>query len=304
MLKPNELLRVPTIGNSALWMFHNSVGDDGVVGLSVSRPGVPVESACLVVGQREHTQKTMYQLAREGVLYEQWTSVLALAALRDGDIAIDIGAHVGFFSILFRLGVGPTGMIYAFEPMPTTYQRLLHNAMFGGFTNVLPLPLAVSEKSGTSTFYIDPDNEGESSLIQLDTRRPCPVNVTRLDDVFGDNLHKRPRLMKLDAEGVELSIFKGGTRFFETHAPDLVICECHRGLLRASGESEWSLRRFFDERGYACAVVNNGVDLGLDAREYYRYLQPDEESVPESYGYVFNLAFIRHGSGLFPARRL
>jgi FkbM family methyltransferase len=247
----------------------------------------------------------MHDLFREGVLYEGWTSLLALGVLREGDVAIDVGAHVGFFSALFRLGVGPSGMVYAFEPMPETYRRLLHNVMYNRLANVLPLPLAVAERSGEAAFHIYPDNEGESSLIGgRNGMRACSVQTTCIDDIFQDALSKRPRLLKLDAEGVELNILRGGVRFFETHAPDMVICECNRGALLAAGASEWMLRAFFQKRGYACAVLNNGMGVDLAGGEYYRYLRADEESVPPGYRYVYNFMFVRDGSGLYPSPAL
>jgi FkbM family methyltransferase len=300
-IAPNQMFRVETPSESALWIFHNAIGEEGVLGLSVARPGMPPETACLLVSRKEHTQRVMHDLFREGRLYEKWTSGLVLGALRVGDIAIDIGAHVGLFSVLARLCVGASGMVFAFEPMPDTYRRLLHNVMYNRFTNVLPLPLAVSAQSGSAEFYIDPDNEGESSLVAFPSGSSCIVQMTSLDDIFRDALGKRPRLLKLDAEGVELSILQGGPEFFAAYAPDMVICECNRGALMAAGVSEWMLRRFFDERGYNCAVVNNGMGLDLGGGEYYRYLRADEESAPRDFGYVYNLMFVRAGSGLYPA---
>jgi FkbM family methyltransferase len=300
-IQPNELFRIDCPEDSAFWIFHNAIGEEGVLGLASSRSGVPAESACLLVGKQEHTQKLMLLMFQEGMAYEQWTSCLAFGALREGDIAIDVGAHVGYFSMLFRLGVGPSGTVYAFEPMPETYRRLLRNVMSNGFVNLLPLPLAVAERSGSAEFYIDSQNEGESSLLGW---RPgihsCTVQVTSLDDIFRDALPKRPRLLKLDAEGVEMNILRGGKRFFDTHAPDLVICEHNSGALMAAGASEWTLRHFFDERGYTCALLNNGEQMPLGGGEYYRYLQPDEESTPPGYGYVYNLMFVRSGCGLYP----
>jgi hypothetical protein len=168
--------------------------------------------------------------------------------------------------------------------------------------NVLPLPLAVSEHSGEASFHIYPDNEGESSLIGgRKGMRACKVQMTCLDDIFRDALPKRPRLLKLDAEGVEMNILRGGTRFFETHAPDMILCECNRGALKAAGASEWMLRNFFRERGYACAVLNNGAEMDLAGGEYYRYLRADEESVPPGYRYVYNFMFVHEGSGLYPS---
>lgn len=301
MLAPNQLHLLNPGDTPELSIFHNMLGIEGVCGMVVQRPGQAPESACLLVSRSEYTQQVMHDLFREGRMYETWTSLLGLAALRSGDIAIDIGAHVGLFSTLFRLGVGPTGAVYAFEPMPDTYRRLLHNVIHNRFTNVVPLPLAVADRSGSALFHLNPDNEGECSLIGLPGGKTCQVQVTCLDELFGDTLPKRPRLMKIDAEGVESAILKGATRFFETHAPDLVICECNRSALAASGTSEWDLRDFFGKRGYACAVINNGVGIDLRGGTYYRYLTRFENSAQTDHGYVYNLMFVRGESGLYPA---
>lgn len=300
-IQPNQLLKVESLGEAELAFFHNTIGTEGVLGLTVKRRGEIAETACLLVSRTAHTQRVMHYHFEKAHLYEEWTSSLALGALRVGDVAIDIGAHVGFFSTLFRLGVGPSGAVYGFEPMPDTYRRLLHNVMYNRFTNVLPLQLAVSDHSGDAVFYIDPENEGESSLLKAPGRHSCNVQVTSLDEIFRDALPRRPRVLKIDAEGVELSILRGGCRMFETHAPDLVICECHRDALRSSGASEWSLRDFFRDRGYACAVINNGTGMNLAGGKYYRYLRHDEESAPLDFGYVYNLMFVREGSGLYPS---
>jgi FkbM family methyltransferase len=301
-IQPNELSKVETLGEAELWIFHNTIGDEGVLGLSVKRRGaMGAETACLLVSRTAHTQRVMHHLFEEAHLYEEWTSSLALGALRTGDVAIDVGAHVGLFSTLFRLGVGPSGSVYGFEPMPETYRRFLRNVMYNRFTNVLPLQLAVSEQSGNALFHIDLENEGESSLLRRPEEDSCNVQVTSLDEIFCDALPKRPRVLKIDAEGVEPSILRGGSRLFETHAPDLVICEYNRGLLLAAGASEWILRDFFRDRGYACAVINNGQAMDLAGGKYYRYLKPEEESTPPDFAYVYNLMFVRNGSGLYPS---
>jgi FkbM family methyltransferase len=300
-IQPNELSRIDCPENGAFWVSHDMIDGEGVLGLAVQRSGAPAESACLLVGTQEYTQKLMLQLFQEGTAYEKWTSCIALGALREGDVAIDVGAHVGYFSVLFRLGVGPSGIVYAFEPLPETYRRLLRNVMVNRFVNLLPLPLAVTDRSGSAEFHISSQNEGASSLLGWESgTRSCTVQVVSLDDVFRNACPKRPRLLKLDAEGVELNILRGGSRFFETHAPDLIICEVNRGALMAAGASEGMLRRFFDERGYACAVLNNGEQMPLGGGEYYRYLRADEESAPPEHHNVYNLMFVRPGSGLYP----
>jgi FkbM family methyltransferase len=296
--------RVNPGGEPAIWVFHDTVGEDGVCGLAVARAGQPPETACLIVSREAHTQKTMYAVfANDKQLYEPYTSLLALGVLRPGDIALDIGAHVGYFSMLFRLAVGPTGSVYVFEPMPDTYRRLLRNVMVNRFTNVLPLPLAVADHSGSATFHVDARNEGESSLLDAGGAESCQVQVTCLDDLFSDGMAARPRLMKIDAEGVEPNILNGGERWFDQYAPDMVICEINRAALARGGASERDIRFFFESRGYRCAAVNvsepdSGLDLG--GGHFYRYLAPDEFASDKS-RYVFNLMCVRAGSGLYPA---
>lgn len=298
MAAPQGMRQVNPGGDPALWIFHGSDGNDGICGLAVSRDGAAPESATLLASRDAYTQRVMAEMFAAGALYEPSTSLIALGCLRPGDIALDVGAHIGYFAILFRLGVGAGGTVFAFEPMPGTYRRLLRNVMLNRFTNVLPLPLALADRSGTAMFYLHPENEGESSLIGAHGGESCQVQVSCLDDLFRDGMAQRPRLMKMDAEGVEASILAGGRRWFDDHAPDLVISEINRGALANAGSSEEEVRRFFRERGYRCAVIgSHGIDL--QGGHFYRYLNDEGPAAPDC-PYVFNLMFVRDGSGLYP----
>ncbi len=298
MAVPQGMRQVNPGGDPALWIFHGSNGGDGICGLAVARGGAAPESATLLASHDAYTQRVMAEMFAAGKLYEPCTSLIALGCLRPGDIALDIGAHIGYFAVLFRLGVGPGGKVFAFEPMPATYRRLLRNVMLNRFTNLLPLPLALADRSGTAVFYMHPDNEGESSLIGAHGGESCHVQVSCLDDLFRDGMEKRPRVMKMDAEGVEASILRGGRRWFDEFGPDLVISEINRGALANAGATEGEIRAFFKERGYRCGIIgSSGVDL--HGAHFYRYLEGDDPAAPDC-PYVFNLMFVRDGSGLYP----
>lgn len=298
MAVPQGMRQVNPGGDPALWIFHGSEGNDGVCGMAVARNAAAPESATLLARRDVHMQRLLADAFAAGILYERCTSLIALGALRPGDIALDVGAHIGFFSILYRLGVGAQGTVFAFEPLPETYRQLLRNVMLNRFTNVVPLPIALADRSGSAMFYLHPENEGESSLIGAETDEKCHVQVSCLDDLFRDGMAKRPRLMKMDAEGVEVSILNGGRRWFDSYAPDLVISEINRGALANAGACEDDVRRFFRERGYRCAVIgSSGVDL--QGGHFYRYLEGDAPAAPDC-PYVFNLMFVRDGSGLYP----
>ncbi len=244
----------------------------------------------------------MYQLFQNGALYEPFTSAIAVGALRPGDIALDVGAHIGYFSTLFRLCVGETGGVFAFEPMPDTYRRLLQNILGNNFRNVMALPLVLSNETGEARFYIDANNEGESSLMIRPGLDSCVVQVTSLDEMFHNFLSQRPRVLKLDAEGVELKILHGAQSFFNTHAPDLVICEHNRGALQNAGISVHDLRQFFETRGYRSGMINNGHGMEMNGATFYRMVEPGESFQADDYGYVFNLLFVREESGLYPEK--
>jgi len=289
--------------NIAVELFHETCGNEGVCGLKVARSGCPPEVARLRVSLEAYTQRVMYHLfAERGQLYEYETSMLAIGALRPGDIAIDVGAHIGYFSLLFRLLVGETGSVYAFEPMPETYTRLLRNVMRNHFTNVVPLPMALATWTGSTELHFNSRNEGECTLVSDVGDGSCQVQVTRLDDIFEGVLPTRPRLLKIDAEGAEMHVLQGGLRCFDEQAPDLVICEINHPALQAAGTSEKEIREFFQARDYRCAVINiAGADIGVSdcGGRFYRYLALEEPAAPKS-KYVFNLMFVRNGSGLYP----
>lgn len=296
---------IKTRAKLAIELSHKLAGDEGVCGLKLRRSHRAAEKASFHVSLQAHTQKTMYQMFQAGALYEHATSMLAIGALRPGDIAIDIGAHVGYFSLLFRLLVGRTGAVYAFEPMPDTYLRLVRNIMRNNFTNVIPLPLAVAERSGTAEFCINSENEGGSTLLPIvvnDEHDRVQVQVTSLDNVFVTALPSRPRLLKIDAEGVEMLILKGGRQWFLAQAPDMLICEINRGALDAAGTSESEIRAHMESLGYRSAVIimrNMDGKINPHGASFYQYLQPEAEAAP-GFPYVFNMMFVRKDSDLYP----
>ena len=256
--------------------------------------------ARLVVGLGNSTQSLLYSLAQQNMLYEYQTAMIAVGVLRPGDIALDIGAHVGYFTMLFRLAVGAEGRVFSFEPQAETYRRLLHNVMINGFSNVLPLPLAVAKQPGTAIFHINPENEGASSLVASTNGDEVPVQVTSLDCLFREDLSVRPRLIKMDVEGAEMDVLLGAENWFDRQGPDLVILEINRGGLALAGTNEWDIRQFLERRGYRAGVINgNREDQGI-GNAFFRYYDADYHHVPLDSPYVFNEIYVRDGSGLFP----
>ena len=130
----------------------------------------------------------------------------------DGDIVIDIGAHVGMVSIVLGK-LNPAITVYAFEPIPTNYKALIENIKINNIRNVFPINLAVTEDGRDILMIINNnDNTGGAtqcllnmSLPNHDNHKVSSISINKLFSVFGIN---KCKLMKIDCEGSEHELFK------------------------------------------------------------------------------------------------
>lgn len=138
--------------------------------------------------------------------------------LREGDLAIDVGAQVGDSTLPIALACGGSGAVVAFEPNPLAFAILGANAALNpGRTNIIPIPYAASESDGPLTFdYGNPwlSNGGEHTGVspwQHGSAFSIPVEGRRIDPIirarFANRLG-RLRYIKTDAEGHDLSVLR------------------------------------------------------------------------------------------------
>jgi len=131
-----------------------------------------------------------------------------------GQVALDIGANIGYFSLLLAKKMGPSGKIYSFEPHPSIFNKLSNNLK--DFSSCHLKNEALSDKKGEMKLFVPKDfsgNEGtatfERNQLKNGSVSEIPVNVEVLDEVIGDN---KIDLIKIDVEGHEASVFKGAER--------------------------------------------------------------------------------------------
>lgn len=176
-------------------------------------------------------------LATSGTWEPSVTATFRLL-LSPGDVCVDVGAHVGYYTILASRLVEPGGHVYALEPAPETYVRLLANLRLNGVSNVTALPLAAGAVEARATLKTGPPSHtGVSSILSdaaprgLDettvTVRPVACVVRAID-------LERIRLIKVDVEGYELEVLKGIEPILE-HVRPAIIIEIHA---HRAGEAE------------------------------------------------------------------
>jgi len=154
--------------------------------------------------------------------YEPITATLLGELLRPCDTFVDIGANIGFFSLLLSRKLAGLKVI-AFEPNPKNFELLSRNAAVNNFANIVCEPLALSDREGSAVLYLT-DSDMSASLrpdFAFKVSEEVTVKAVTLDSYFGK---KAPQglLLKADAEGTEYQIFKGGQNTLRSCQPDIV----------------------------------------------------------------------------------
>lgn len=238
------------------------------------------------------SQRFMLNDLTAGRLYESETSQFLGAVLASGDTFIDVGAHVGYFSMLAAALVGPTGRVISFEPDTVNYAHLLEHVERNAAAQVLPVPLAVGAEPRVADFFVNDDNDGGHGLWNVGSHpfnaktREAPrtrkVFLTTLDDFVG-SASRKVKAIKIDAEGSEVAVLAGARRLLEQHAVPFVVAEINRFALQAMGTSEAELRAWMTALGYETYLFQPGQNV----------LQRLMAGQTAETDYVFNVLF-RH----------
>lgn len=157
--------------------------------------------------------------------------------LLPGDVCIDVGAHVGYYTLLASRLVGPHGHVYAIEPASTTYAELRRNLALNRVSNVTALNLAAGAADGRGILYDGPPgNAGQASMQEPvnmsgdPSARGSEVQVRRVVSVIAPDHHLRVRLVKIDVEGFEFDVLRGLEPLLYAGAHPAVLMELHPAL--------------------------------------------------------------------------
>lgn len=198
--------------------------------------------------------------------YEPGTTRVMQALAHPGDTVIDVGANIGYFSIVAARAVGAAGRVVAFEPVPAVRQRLIANLRLNHLEHVEVRLEALSAASGEVRFYPGPvDDTGLASLRRLADSDEIRVRQARFDDIWDQAA--RVALVKIDVEGAELQVLEGMTACLARDRPD-VILEVTDEYLRGLGASAVTLLSFVTRHGYRMyQILEDGhlVPVGREA---------------------------------------
>lgn len=147
--------------------------------------------------------------------------------LRDKAVCFDVGANLGYFSILISHLVGPGGWVVAFEPMPDTVEVLKANIRMNALTNISVVGAAVGDRSGSVELLSQPNQSFTKTASVIGYRlegsaQRTSVPSMRLDDFIAGG-ERLPDVIKIDVEGGEFGVLNGAREMLSKGKPTLIV---------------------------------------------------------------------------------
>ncbi|TPJ40601.1 FkbM family methyltransferase [Mesorhizobium sp. B2-7-1] len=159
--------------------------------------------------------------------YELPVQEAIVSNLMPGDVFYDIGANIGFFSLIAARRVGPVGQVYSYEPVPRNAAAITRSCEANGLVGVHVFAEAVGAETGRAELFLA-RHLGGATLAAVSTppdmNGRIEVEMTTLDDSIAMHGLRPPTLVKVDVEGAEVDVFRGMAKTLRVHRPR-ILCE-------------------------------------------------------------------------------
>ncbi|MCE9534142.1 MAG: FkbM family methyltransferase [Planctomycetes bacterium] len=214
--------------------------------------------------------------------YEPTETKLVRQILKDGDVFIDVGANIGWYSVHAAKLVGEKGQVIAFEPEPNNLGLLRKNVQVNGLKNVVVDDRGLSSAAGSFKLFLEKDNLGMHSLVmEHGGQKYIDVQTIRFDDYWagkGDI-----KLVKIDTEGAEGMILEGMRETLKNHKNIELIVEFAPYRLKKSGYDADELLKGLYKIGFKASVIDEEqkriVEMGTPSVKDLHEFLPLDDSV-------------------------
>lgn len=196
------------------------------------------------------------------------------SVVSEGDAVVDIGSNIGVMTLPLSRLVGENGFVYAFDPQKKVCELLLRSVQANGISNVELMNIGLSHAEGTLHLQSSSSNLGGAKLVeQAPGTEACKVcTLDALDDAgLFSGVTNGIKLLKIDVEGHEANVFRGGGEFFRRYTPQYVLFESHKNGTTVNMKEEF---HFLRQRNYVIFEIVNSAFHGyrlirVPAREEY-----------------------------------
>ncbi|MCI0329535.1 MAG: FkbM family methyltransferase [candidate division Zixibacteria bacterium] len=179
--------------------------------------------------------------------YEPFETELIKKEIKRNYTVLDLGANIGYYSLIFARLVGNRGKVFAFEPDESNAALLEKNVEINGYRNVCIVKKAVSDKTEKNRLYLSKENFGDHRIYDSgDRRQSIEIETVRLDDLF-KNRSPKIDFIKMDIQGAEGGALLGMSELLKTSKNLKILSEFWPfGLKKFGTEPQEYLRRLED----------------------------------------------------------
>jgi len=188
--------------------------------------------------------------------YESVEIEIVKKEIKEGATVIDIGANIGYYTLIFAQLAGKNGKVFAFEPDPKNFQILKKNIEINGHKNVILEEKAISNKEGNLKLFLSKDNHG---MHRIYPSKFCEASIDissiKLDNYFKNNM--KIDFIKIDIEGAEYDALKGMTSLIEKNKKLTILIEFAPASIEEFGGRPEEVLDFFIDKGFDIFCINN-----------------------------------------------
>lgn len=253
-ISKSGLLRLPLIGPffRGSWVLLKR-------SIFVSRSTITVNGFKLIIGPAPYFAGISFQYGP----HEPGTTRLFRELLKPGMTVVDVGAHVGYYTLLAARQVGEVGRVYAFEPHPDNYNMLVRNVENNGYANVFAIRKAIDSELGCRVLFLGHGTSLTHSLYADKSLRADSIRVetTTLDAYFVQEGWPRIDLVKMDIEGAEPAALRGMKELI-AHSPRVkLIVEFGPQHLAAAGVEPSTFIQELQDAGFRIRLIDDEQGL-------------------------------------------
>lgn len=179
--------------------------------------------------------------------------------LQPGMVAVDVGAHLGFWTTTMAAVVGESGQVYSFEPARKTYDLLTTTIAHNRLNQVTAIRSVVSSDTTPVALHHHSDSS-RNSIGGADGGSSEIVPSTILDGIFSDGSGLKVDALKIDVEGAEELVLRGGTRMLERDLP-VVVFEMNPEDAQRLGLEPDGAWNFLSKRGYSMYYLDDSGNM-------------------------------------------
>ena len=222
----------------------------------------------------EHDRHISRRIREQGI-WEPYETSLLLSLLRPDDVFVDVGANIGYFSLIAATLVGAAGAVFAFEPDPANYSLLRDNARLNGCDELLSAVQAgLAAEAGEGRLYLSEDNLGDHQIFAADgARSSLAVNLLNGSQYLQQRLPggRTPRVdvLKVDVQGAEYAVMQGLMPLLRSLlSPPCSACSLQWRFLSSSMPPTWVAAFSMPPaptRGSSCKRAGFGCICGAES---------------------------------------